>query len=77
MWKNVKNYLTQWSTWRGLALIVAAITGIHPDAANALVTVGDAVVSQQSASVLAIGAVGAWESFRNERKHDKSLRWRP
>ncbi|MPY23925.1 hypothetical protein [Shewanella sp. YLB-07] len=75
--KAIRNYLTQWSTWRGLALIAAAISGIHPDAANALVTVGDAIVSQQSASVVAIGAVGAWEAFRNERKHDKTLLWRP
>ncbi len=69
---TLKNYLSQWSTWRGLALIGAAIAGIHPDAANAVVTLGDAVVSGQSAGVLAVGAVGAWEAFRNERKQDKT-----
>ncbi|MCW3173745.1 hypothetical protein [Shewanella subflava] len=69
---NLKNYLTQWSTWRGLALIGAAIAGIHPDAANAVVSLGDAVVSGQGAAVAAVGMVGAWEAFRNERKQDKT-----
>ena len=66
----LKNYLTQWSTWRGLALIGAAVAGIHPDAANAVVTLGDAVVSGQGLGVAAVGAVGAWEAFRNERQQN-------
>jgi hypothetical protein len=73
--KQLKNYLTQWSTWRGLALIGAAISGIHPDAANAVVTLGDAVASGQGVAVAAVGMVGAWEAFRNERQQDKTKRW--
>jgi hypothetical protein len=73
--KRFKNYFTQWSTWRGLALIGAAIAGVHPDAANAVVTLGDAVVSGQGAGVAAVGMVGAWEAFRNERNQDKTKRW--
>ncbi|WP_351001103.1 hypothetical protein [Shewanella sp. TB7-MNA-CIBAN-0143] len=72
--KTLKSYLTQWSTWRGLALIGAAMAGIHPDAANALVNVGDVVVSGQSAAVAAVSMVGAWEAFRNEAKADKTKR---
>ncbi|MBB1322115.1 hypothetical protein [Shewanella sp. SR43-8] len=74
--EKLKNYLTQWSTWRGIALIGAAVAGIHPDAANAVINLGDAVVSGQGLGVAAVGAVGAWEAFRNERKKEVTKVWR-
>lgn len=72
--KTLKKYLTQWSTWRGALLLAAAASGVHPDAANAFVNVGDAVITGQSAAAVGVGMVGAWEAFRNERK-DKGGRW--
>ena len=74
--EQLKNMFTQWSTWRGLALIGAAVAGVHPDAANAIVSVGDAVVSGQGLGVAAVGAIGAYEAFKNERKNDKTKVWR-
>ncbi|MDR8523838.1 hypothetical protein [Shewanella fidelis] len=71
-----KNMFTQWSTWRGLALIGAAVAGVHPDIANAVVNVGDAVISGQGAGVAAVGAIGAYEAFKNERKQDKTHYWK-
>lgn len=76
MLKFFKERLSEWSTWRGIALIAAAVTGIHPDAANAVVTLGDAVVSGQNIGVAAVGVVGAWEAFRQERQQDHSKVWR-
>ncbi|NKF52795.1 hypothetical protein G3R49_19750 [Shewanella sp. WXL01] len=70
MFDKLINQFKQWSTWRGLALIAAASAGIHPDAANAVVSLGDAVVSGQGLGVAAVGAIGAWETFRNERKQN-------
>ncbi len=74
--EQLKNMFTQWSTWRGLALIGAAVAGVHPDAANAIVSVGDAVVSGQGLGVAAVGAIGAYEAFKNARKNDKTKVWR-
>ncbi|WP_198783450.1 hypothetical protein [Shewanella putrefaciens] len=72
--QTLTNYLTQWSTWRGIVLIGAAVAGVHPDLVNAVVNVGDVVVQGVAASAAA--SVGAWEAFRNERKQNKTKVWR-
>ncbi|MEZ9819302.1 hypothetical protein AB4238_01565 [Shewanella sp. 10N.286.45.A1] len=51
---------------------MASRAGVHADAANAIVVVGDAVVSGQGLGVAAVGAIGAYEAFKNERKNDKT-----
>ena len=72
--QTLTNYLTQWSTWRGLVLIGAAVAGVHPDLVNAVVNVGDVVVQGVAASAAA--SVGAWDVFKNDRKTDKTKVWR-
>lgn len=75
MGKTLKNYFSQWSTWRGILLLGAAAAGIHPDAANAVAVLGDAISAQNAAAIVA-GSVGAYEVFKNERKRDKTKYWK-
>ncbi|MDN5369589.1 hypothetical protein [Shewanella fodinae] len=68
--EKLKNYLSQWSTWRGILLIGASVAGVQPELAQTALHLGDAVVTGQGIATAAVGAVGAWEAFRNERKKD-------
>lgn len=52
---------------------MACRAGVHVDAANAIVVVGDAVVSGQG---LGVAAVGVYEVYKHERKSDKTKIWR-
>ena len=71
MWKNIKNYLTQWSTWRGVLLMGAAVTGVHPLATEAVLAVGDMAITGQSAGMAVAGLIGSYEALKNERKPQK------
>lgn len=66
--ETLKNYLSQWSTWRGLLLVGSALAGVSPVAVEAIARVGDAVVTGQGAAAAAVAVVGAVEVIKNERK---------
>ncbi|BAJ02151.1 hypothetical protein [Shewanella violacea] len=68
MWNNLKSYLTQWSTWRGLLLIGASVAGLHPVATEAVLSIGDMAITGQSAGIAVAGVFGSYETLRNERK---------
>ena len=71
--ETLKNYFSQWSTWRGLLMIGSSLVGLSPVAAAALANVGDVVVTGQGAAGAAIAAVGALEVVRNERRKRKPM----
>ena len=74
MWNNVKNYLTQWSTWRGLLLIGASVAGLHPVATETVLSIGDMAITGQNVGMAVAGVLGSYETLRNERKPWEYLR---
>lgn len=63
-----KKYLKQWSTWRGVAVTVAAATGLAP--VLGLVGVVDAAF--QVATLAAAAAAGVVEIVRDENETNEA-----